>query len=50
MCCLSKLVSKRVRHFKPLRGSKRFNEEAAHVVSAWAAEEGLTLAREFVSK
>ena len=34
---------------KTLRGSKRFNEEAAHVVSAWAAEEGLTLAREFVT-
>ena len=34
---------------KTLRGSSTLNEDAAHVVSAWAAEEGLTLAREFVS-
>lgn len=34
---------------KTLRGSKTLNEDAAHVVSAWAAEEGLTLAREFVT-
>lgn len=34
---------------KCLRGSSSLGKDAAHVVSAWAAEEGLTLAREFVA-
>jgi predicted transposase YbfD/YdcC len=35
---------------KNLRGTNQFLEEAAHTVSAWAADSGLTLAQEFVSE
>ena len=35
---------------KALRGSREFKKAADHAVSAWAVEEGLTLAQEFVSE
>lgn len=34
---------------KTLRGSRGLDSEASHVVSAWAADSGVTLAQEFVS-
>jgi predicted transposase YbfD/YdcC len=35
---------------KTLRGSRGLDSEASHVVSAWAADSGVTLAQEFVSE
>lgn len=35
---------------KALRGSREFKKAAAHAVSAWAVDAGLTLAQEFVSE